>query len=339
MKLMPYIMVDIVRGSPITLVQMFFYNDMYFLDVGNPELLKWTQVKYDPNSIVPPARSYECAVYSAQLDAFFLYGGLTFLSNRTVVEVTGDSWVYHFSTNTWTLLDVVAPPGIRSGHSCVLDASGKNAILPTGLWDNITIDAFYRDTWSWNLATNTWTNLTTSEPPVGRWLYGWDRIPGTNNFVLVQGRRLRQVYMTDIWAFNADTNVWTQMAVSNVQNPPVEIFGWALLSSKRFFMSGGDVDGNLTLADSCKPPLICFNIAAPTDFNYFLNLDFKKNTADWDDEAGFDHTTIRLRHATIVKMEPYLYLYGGHDWDGTHGIGEIYNTLTWGINIPNKYWS
>jgi len=316
-----------------------FYNDLYLLDVSNPDLLKWTKVI--PNSILPPERSYECGVYSPVADAIFIYGGLTYAAGFSQTFFVADSWIYHFSTNTWTLLNQDSPAGFRAGHSCALDQSGENVLITQGLPDNITRVNFYRDTWSWNFATNTWTNLTTSLPePIGRWLAGWDRIPGTNNFLLFNGRRLTEVlYMTDVWEFNGDTKVWTEYAVSNVPNPPHEVFAFALTSPKWLLMAGGDADGNKTLNDTCMPPLQCRFIVTPTDKNFFLRLTRDQLTANWDDEAGFDHTITRHRHAVIVKMEPYLYLYGGQDFDGTHGIGDIYNTLTWGIKLPKKYWA
>jgi N-acetylneuraminic acid mutarotase len=318
-----------------------FYNDMYFLDVSNPDLVKWSQVNYDPNSLVPRARSYECAVYSEKEDAVFMFGGLNYTSNRSLTIIFSDSWVYRFSSNSWTQLDVVAPPGTRAGHGCALDESGENLIVTQGIPDNRNAGQdFIRDVWSWNLATNTWTNLTVSDPlPIGRWLFGFSRIPGTNNFIFLNGRRLPAITMTDVWEFNGDTKQWRQFEVSNIPNPPNEVFAYALTSSKYLLLAGGDADGNKTVAETCLPPLICRTVVTPQDTNFFLRLRIDQGSADWEDEAEFDHTVTRHRHATIVIMEPYLYLYGGHDWDGTHGIGEIYNTHTWGLKLPNKYWN
>jgi N-acetylneuraminic acid mutarotase len=315
-----------------------FYNDMFILDVSNPDLVKWSKVDYDPNSLVPIGRSYECSVYSAQEDAFFLYGGLLYTSNFSTSAVLTDSWVYHFSTNSWTLLDDVAPAGPRSGHGCALDPSGENLIVTSGLSHNVSGN-FYRDVWSWNLATNTWTNLTlTSLPPIGRWLFGFYRVPGTNNFLFLNGRLLRGVVVSDVWEFNGDTKQWTQFEQTNVPNPPHEVAAYALTSSKWILMAGGDADANKTVAETCLPPLICRTVVTPQDTNFFLRLKIDQRSAIWEDEAEFDHTVTRHRHAAIVIMKPYLYLYGGHDWDGTHGIGEIYNTHTWGLKLPNKYW-
>jgi len=322
-----------------------FYNDMYLVDVSNPELIKWTRVNYAPSSPVPNARSYECAVYSEIEDAFFMYGGLLYTSNFSTTIILGDSWVYHFSTNTWTLLDALAPAGYRAGHGCALDSSGENVIVLHGIKDNDTdpINA----TSIWKLSDNTWTHLPPATVgPLGRWLFGWQRIPGTNNFLMINGRipsfglPRNQTYRTDIWALNGDNYQWTELVVTNVQDPPFELSTFALTSSKWLLMSGGDADGNKTVAETCKPPLICRTVVTPQDTNYFLRLNFNSSPqrGDWEDEAEFDHTTTRHRHAAIVLMKPYIYMYGGHDWDGQHGIGEIYNTLLWAIKLPNKYW-
>jgi hypothetical protein len=313
---------------------------MYLLDVSNPKLLKWTKVEYDANSPVPTPRSYECSVYSAIDDAFYMYGGIVYTSNFSSIILFGDSWVFHFSTNTWTLLSQAATPGSRGGHGCVMDPSGQSVIVTHGVFSNVSLPA--NSTWKWHLPTNTWTQLNTpAVRPVGRWLFGFFRIPNTNNYILINGRNPFPpvFYFTDMWVLNGDSSHWTQFTVSNVPIPPREAPTQALLSSKWLIMSGGDADGNLTVADTCKPPLICRTaVANPQDTNFFLKIRLDQNTAEWEDEEEFDHTTTPHRHANVVSFKPYLYMYGGMDWDGQHGIGEISNTLTWGIKIKDKFW-
>jgi hypothetical protein len=315
-----------------------FFNDMYLLDVSNPELVNWTKVNYAPSSPVPFARAFECSVYSASNNALYLYGGTIYFPNLQGT-VFGDSWVFHFDTLTWTLLDSVAPPGNRGGHSCVLDITGENAIVGYGIFTNAPPTPTDK-VWKWHLATNTWTDITSAGArPVSRWVHGFGRIPGSKDFLLLNGRiPTNQNYLTDVWKLDGETFTWTQLSVSNIPNPPHEAATYAFISSKWILMSGGDADGNLTVADTCKPPLICVTVVTPQDTNFFLKLKLNQAQADWEDEADFEHTTTRHRHAAVVVMEPYLYMYGGHDWDGLHGIGEIYNTLLWGIKIPNKYW-
>jgi hypothetical protein len=321
-----------------------FYNDMWWMDASNPELIKWSKI--ENNTMPPSPRGYECGVYSSKLDAFFLYGGLVYPGVRIegVILNPGEIWVFHFSNFSWSLLDPVSPAGPRGGHQCEMDLSGDNAIVTQGIPDNETsFNSFISDVWKWNLATNTWTNITleTGNRPVGRWLFSFERFPGTNIFLLLHGKRILNEYRTDIWKFDADTYEWTELSVTDQPNPPKELAAYALTSKKWLLMMGGDADGNLTLTETCPPPLNpCFAIVNPTDDNFFLRLNLHSNSADWDisEPQVFEHRTTPHRHGVIVKMKPYLYFYGGHDWDGTHGIGEIFNTLLWANKLPNKYW-
>jgi hypothetical protein len=267
-----------------------------------------------------------------------MYGGVIYTPNLQGI-LFADTWVFHFDTNTWTLIDIVAPGGNNSGHSCVLDITGENVIVGYGV-DIAAPPTATDKVWKWHLATNTWTDITSAGPrPIKRWVHGFGRIPGSKDFLLLNGRiPMNRTYLTDVWKLDGETFTWTQFAVSNVMNPPHEVATYAFISSQWILMSGGDADGNLTVADTCKPPLVCITVVTPQDTNFFLRLNLNQEQADWEDEAGFDHTTTPHRHAAVVVMEPYLYMYGGHDWDGLHGIGEIFNTLLWAIKIPNKYW-
>jgi len=321
-----------------------FYNDMYLLDVSDPELILWTKIQY-ATTAAPPARYTECAVYSASQNAVFLYGGLNYTSDFSNSLIFGDSWVFHFSTNTWTRLDELAPPGTLTGHSCDLDYSGDNLIITHGLALNDTNQGV-DTTWRWSLATNTWTPVTVSSAlkPVKRWLMNMHLIPGeTSKFLCHHGRQPRSgnnnIY-TDVWIMdvnlNSNTVSWAQLTITNTP-PNNEVQSFALLSDKYLLMSGGDADGTKTTADTCKPPLTCIFPVTPQFTNYFLRLHLSQLSGNWQ-AADFEHNSPAHRHAAIVIMEPYLYMYGGHDWDGQHGIGEIFNPLTWGLKPNQGFW-
>jgi hypothetical protein len=314
-----------------------FYNEIFILDASNPNLLKWTKI--DPLGLAAPVpRAFSCVVYSPEEDALFVYGGVSYPSNYSRFSFYSDSWVFSFSTNTWSQLDTVAAPGALTGMGC--DYIDRTVIMTHGCLNSIL--AYKNDTWRWDLATNTWTLLDTSTiRPRARSLTTFKRIPGSNKFILANGQvvvsPIVDSVLTDIWIFDSDTLNWSQSVVNNVPQPSHDSYAEALTSNKWFLMAGGDADGNKTVADTCFPPLQCRVPATPTDTNYFLRLNLEKEEANWEDDEAFERSVPPHRRASIVVLEPYLYLVGGMNWNGKHGIGEMYNPYTWAIQLKKKY--
>ena len=97
----------------------------------------------------------------------YIYGGASFTSNfdEDFTVFYNDTWVFDFSTQTWTFLGI-SPAGTRGGMGC--DAINTTAILMThGALGHGNI--FLDDTWIWDIQSNTWTQQTTSvTKPVAR---------------------------------------------------------------------------------------------------------------------------------------------------------------------------
>jgi len=215
-----------------------------------------------------------------------------------------------------------------------------SVIMTHGCFNSII--SYKNDTWRWDLADNTWTLLDTSTVrPIARSSHTFKRIPGMNKFLLANGQVIVSPIVdsvsTDVWIFDYDTLQWKQSVVSNVPQPPHDSYAEAITSSKWFFMAGGDADGNKTVANTCFPPLQCRVPVTPTNTNYFLRLKLDEDEAIWEDDESFEHSVPPHRRASIVILEPYLYLVGGMDWNGKNGVGEIYNPYTWAIQLKNKY--
>jgi len=196
------------------------------------------------------------------------------------------------------------------------------------------------DTWKWNLATNTWTKLITSSPvPNSRTEVSFKSIPGTSQLLLLGGVNFNppsfsSIILRDIWIFDTLTLNWTELTVSHIPDPYPEVFALAVTSDNYFIIHGGDAQGNLTVADTCKPPLQCLIPATPTDNTFVVKLE---NTgANWR-EMDFSFNTPPLRRASMVVFPPRIYLVGGYGWDGEHGVGEIYNPYTWVTELKQKF--
>ncbi|MFO7624537.1 MAG: kelch repeat-containing protein [Anaerolineales bacterium] len=110
----------------------------------------WEEVKLDMGT--PPRGRFDLAmVYDAGADQTILYGGHTGGS---------ETWVFDYSLRTWTQLEPDQAPGTRSLHSLVYSSAAEQVILFGG---QLFTQFDYTDqTWSFDLNSNTWTNLTRS---------------------------------------------------------------------------------------------------------------------------------------------------------------------------------
>jgi len=310
---------------------------------SDPDEIVWSKVQYHPASPVPRPRAFDCVVYFPLLDAVFLYGGVTYNDTYTEFEVFSDSWVFYFSNSSWVKLESVAPPGRRGGMHC--DYLNGNAYVTHGSLNNAIFTN--NETWKWNLATNTWTKLIFSGPvPPSRTELRFKVIPGTSKILLIGGETFVPpafvaIVIKDIWILDTATISWTQLALdpNDIPDPFPEVFAIAVTSPKWFMIQGGDAQGNLTIADTCKPPLQCVIPATPTDHNFFIRIRQNSNSADWKDESELENNLPPLKRAVIVVFPKLrrLYLVGGHGWDGQHGVGEIYNPYTWRMDLSKRY--
>lgn len=109
----------------------------------------WTNMN---PSVLPPARSQHAMAYDSKNKVVVMFGGWrTF--GWPPYDVLADTWTYDVNTNTWTEKSPANAPSGRFGHGMVYDALHFEILLVGGRVGH----SFLGDTWSYNVATNTWT--------------------------------------------------------------------------------------------------------------------------------------------------------------------------------------
>jgi hypothetical protein len=335
----------------INLGNNIFLNDLFLLDASNSTgKIRWIKVNYNNPENVPSPRVLGCVDYSPQLDALFLYGGVTFNANFSNMVFFSDSWKFSFETGTWTLLPSQNSPGARASMGCTY--IDEYIYMTHGLLGNAANPQ--NTTWKWHLATNVWTELVipdTSPIPPGRHKVIFERFPENTDLIFFgEGESVtppfyKEVLFNDLWTFNRQTLEWKQFTIRDAPLALRDTYAYALTSDNWFLTHSGDSRINETLADTCRPPLSCFIRATPTDDTYFLHLKIKDNNnnpnmiADWGVEEDFEFRTPPLRRAVMVvfPLTQRVFLVAGYDWDGQNGTGEIYNPFTWVIKLKPKY--
>lgn len=101
----------------------------------------------------PGTRDYNVMVYDAESDRTITFGGDK--SGKGGSEI----WSYDYNTITWTMFEPSTGPGDRSRHAMVYSPVTDRLILFGGQFEH-TAFKYSNDTWSYDLNTNTWTNMT-----------------------------------------------------------------------------------------------------------------------------------------------------------------------------------
>ena len=167
----------------------------------DPATNAWTDL--GPRGVGPAPRAAHAFAYDPIGGRAILFGGFD------GVSYYNDTWAYDPAANSWTsLLPAGSVPAKRSGHSLAYDPDSGRMILFGG-W-NGRVD--YNDTWAYDPAANTWTNLMPRGPrPAARDSQALAYDAGNKMMILFGGWSTQREFQ-DTWAYDPAANVWTDLA-------------------------------------------------------------------------------------------------------------------------------
>ncbi|MFN0170400.1 MAG: kelch repeat-containing protein [Bryobacteraceae bacterium] len=173
-------------------------NDLWFYSPGEN---RWTEVA--ASGPKPPERLGHTLTYDAARRRLILFGG----QSRGFFS---DVWAFDIAAGTWRALAAdEAGPSRRYGHSAVYDSAGDRLVISHGFTTNGRFD----DTWAFDLARNSWSNLSPpSGRPLRRCLHDAVFDPATRQMFLFGGCASGNgpCPLDDLWAFDFATNRWTE---------------------------------------------------------------------------------------------------------------------------------
>lgn len=194
-----------------------------------------------PVGPLPPTRLGHTLVLDESKRRLILFGGQGsgFFS---------DVWAFDLKSESWAQLGIDnAGPSRRYGHSGVIDPGSNSLIISHGFTNSGRFD----DTWSFNLATNRWTNITPSgTKPLRRCLHHAVLDPSTRLMYLYGGCASGNgpCPLNDLWAFDLRTNTWSEQPNSR-SVAGRDHYGISFDSRRnRIVLFGGG--GNATLGDT-----------------------------------------------------------------------------------------
>ena len=114
----------------------------------------WEAITHEDGPL-PELRDYPVMVYDVESDRTILFGGET-----KSAQGGDDTWAYDYNTNTWTEMEPITNPGKLSRHALVYSTAADRIILFGGYKIGSPKFEYSAETWSYDLNSNTWTNVT-----------------------------------------------------------------------------------------------------------------------------------------------------------------------------------
>ncbi len=252
----------------------------------------WTQQSPASN---PQGRYYFGMAYGGN-DWALLFGGWS--SSFTNL---GDTWIYDYSTDTWTIDNVGTSPSPRHGPELAY-IGGTNVLLfggDTGTTNN--------ETWYYNLSLGSWTQLSPVANPAARWIHAMAYIG--DDKVLLFGGDVSGVN-GETWVFDFSDNNWTQ-------HTPATSPSARYAHDMAYF--GGD-------------QVLLFGGATPVGSNETWLFDLSDN--NWTLLSPTASPSARTDHTMAYMGDDQVLLYGSSIADNTAWIFDQSNNI-W-IADPNS---
>jgi hypothetical protein len=174
-----------------------FYHDTW---IYNPRTNAWANITPSAN---PGGRWTFGMVYDSSADKTLLFGGGHDIGDGSFGVADNETWAFDLTTTTWTQLNTVTSPPPRSHHRMVFDSYNNISMFFGGDQDEFNAKS---DTWIFDYASKTWTELNCSVHPSDRWSSGIAYNSITNEIILCGGMISvsPRTFERDTWIFTYD---------------------------------------------------------------------------------------------------------------------------------------
>ena len=185
------------------------YHDCWAYDLNNN---LWNNVDWDWQEMTPtesPPATYNPAMtYDSESDLVVMFGGYADETYQAT-GLWGDNvtWCYDYNSNTWTNMSPSSAPSRRYGANMVYDEESDLIVLFGGRFDGST----FGDTWTFDVNSNTWKNMSPATAPEARRYY-FMTYDSKSDLVILFGGYSGGQQFDDTWTYDVDTNTWTEMS-------------------------------------------------------------------------------------------------------------------------------
>jgi len=287
--------------------------------------------------------------YAANLEGRIVLFGGGFNCVQPSYVPYGMTWVYDTINNTWQQLEPAISPSARAEASMVYDNKVDKFVLFGGRNGSF----FFNDTWTFDLKTQTWTNVTLGAHPRARSESAMVYDKGHDTILLYGGSWGTK--NDDLWEYNITTNIWSTRKIGAAPGPQQNI--------------------SMVYVDSINADVMNDEGSSVWIYRYATNdwvktsgsfsYPWRDGTLVYDsyrDEVVMQRLTTWIYHPLTDKWEEFnpqptpdaiqgygmvydlktkkVLLHGGTNWDGGPLMDPILplNTL-WIFNPPSRIWA
>lgn len=192
--------------------------------------------------VSPTERVGHEMVFDSESGKIILFGG-----RENVLQdgyMYNDLWTYDYNNNLWENITPLHNPPARWYFSMVYDTKDDKTILFGGYSrietiPYITRHDFKNDTWSFDLNTLSWTELTPVLSPNSRSYSSGAYQQQLDKFILYGGwNQDESIFFNDTWTFDYSTNTWVEL---NINAPNMRTHSTMIYNneSNKIVMYGG----------------------------------------------------------------------------------------------------
>lgn len=271
---------------------------------GEPLPAQWIWRNLTPPlGPAPEPRSAGTAIYDPIGRRVVIFGG------RVDGRVFNDVWAFDLVTQSWTRLETSGrQPEPRLGANAVYDPNAHQMVLWAGQQGSV----FYNDTWTLDLTTLEWRDVSprAADRPQARYGAGAVFDPVERRLVQFAGFTDLSRRFNDTQAFDLDTNRWEGLDLASGR-PEIRCLLTAALDapSRRMVIHGGQRSG--PLGDTWA-----FDLA----------------TRSWQNLTPETRPAGRMLAVSFIDRDARFIVFGGSTEAGR--VNE-----TWAFNLVNGEWT
>ena len=154
--------------------------------------------------------------------------------------VNSNTWAYDSRANTWTELLTNGSPPARIQAVFAYDKSIGQLLLFGGFGHFEKADGgLLNDTWAFDSASNTWSELRPMKPPAARAEAAMAYDDASSKLILFGGDAGNATLLSDTWAYDGRANTWTRLRTAGAPSPRGRISMFYDPASRRLIVTGG----------------------------------------------------------------------------------------------------